>query len=173
MEKIIVPQKRLIRVKPMQVASPWIGMERRLNFREKADFAEPTGKGSLLCVEGSFGRMFLSDEDCVRDELNQYQEMYQEMCDAYDERTEKGESTDDMQLALSQNDLYLLHGMIPSLAGDLYAHSIVEEYRVNLRFDIKMITEGEWAERFGRPYLYYECLPDCFPYPLYLEDCFY
>lgn len=132
--------------------------------RQKALAAEPTGKGDLLIIEGFFGRMFRSDEGCVRDELEEYCRQYKEICRRLDE-----DPAHQYFEVMSWNDLNALHGVIPSVAGDYWVYANSEDYRVELDFDIYLMTEGEWVEKLGEPYLYYEPYEWCYPDICYME----
>ena len=132
--------------------------------RKKAVAAEPTGKGDLLIIDGFFGRMFRSDEGCVRDELDEFCREYNEYCRRLDEDP-AGEYFE----VMNWNDLYSLHGIIPSIAGNQWGYSNSEEYRVEMGFRVDYVTEGEWVKKLGEPYLYYEPYEWCYPDPCYME----
>ena len=130
----------------------------------KAAAAEPTGKGDLLIIDGFFGRMFRSDEGCVRDELNEFCRQYNEMCRQLDE-----DPAHQYFECMNWNDLYALHGVIPSIVGDQWGYSNSEDYRVEMDFQVSFVTDNDWVEKFGEPYLYYEPYEWCYPDPCYLE----
>ena len=167
---IVVPKRKLIKVKPLAYADPTSGAWKRLNLRNKAMFAEPTGKGRHLIIDGSFGRIFRSDPECVIDELEQFNRTYQELCSAYDDARNGIGKDDAMPEIMCQNELYLLHGLITCAAGDKYGFSVTEDYRINsIDFRHELVTEGDDVDRFGEPYFYYEYQDYCFPYTYYLE----
>ena len=130
----------------------------------KAAAAEPTGKGNLLVIDGFFGRMFRSDEGCVRDEIDEFCRQYNEMCMKLDE-----DPAHQYFEVMNWNDLYALHGIIPGIAQDQWGYTNSEEYRVQMDFDIDYVTKGPWVEKFGEPYLYYEPKEWCYPDPCYME----
>lgn len=132
--------------------------------KEKAMAAEPTGKGNLLVVDGFFGRMFRSDEGCVRDEIDEFCREYNEMCRQLDE-----DPAHQYVEVLSWNDLYRLHGIIPAVAQDVWGYTNSEDYRVHMQFEFTYVTEGKWAELFGEPFLLYEPREQCYPEPGYME----
>lgn len=133
-------------------------------LKQKVLFAEPTGKGNLLIIEGFFGRMFRSDEGCVHDEIEEYCRQYQEMCQRLDE-----DPAHDYHEVLSFNDLYSLHGIFPSIAGDQWGYTNSEDWRVNLDFKIELITDSELSQKIKEPYIYYEPYEWSYPDPCYLE----
>ena len=143
------------------IARPTFG----INYREKAIYAEPTGKGDLLIVEGFFGRQFRSEQGCVDEELDRYSEMYRELCRRYDEDPAK-----EYCEVQSWNELYFLHGIIPNVAGGNWGYANTPDYRVqDIDWDRRMVTDGEWREMFGEDFYYYCPKPYCVPYDYYLE----
>ena len=140
-------------------------IERWPNLKEKVRYAEPTGKGNLLVLDGFLGRMFRSDEGCVRDEINEFIRKYNEICMRLDE--------DPAHMCfdtMSWNDLYMLHGLVPSIAGDTFGYTNLEDYRVGLKFDIYMVEDGQSIMgNLGEPYLYYEPCSFCQPEMCYRE----
>lgn len=149
------------RIVDMMVAGPMS----EGTIRKKAVSAEPTGKGDLLVVNGWTGRMFRSDEGCVRDELKEFNRKYLEDCARYDE--------DPAHMyceVMNWNDLYYLHGLIPIEGGDHEGWTNSEDYRVSsIDFNCKMVTEGDWVNLLGEPYLYYSPKEWCYPDPCYME----
>lgn len=151
--------------KPIKIVDlPCGSIERWPNAKEQASCAEKTGKGDLLVIDGFLGRMFRSDEGCVRDELNEFIRRYNESCMRLDEDP-AGEYFE----VMNWNDLYTLHGLIPNIAGDMFGYTNSEDYRVDLAFDVRMVEDGEFTERFGEKYLYYEPMEFCLPDPCYKE----
>lgn len=155
---------RKTKVVPMQIGRILLSRIDSDMAKRKAIAAEPTGKGNLLVIDGFFGRMFRSDEGCVRDELDEYCRQYNEICRRLEE-----DPAHEYYEVLNYNDLYGLHGIIPSVAGNLYGYTNSEDYSVDLKFDIEYITEGEWVDKFGEPYLYYQPKEWCYPDPCYME----
>ena len=155
---------RKTKVVPMQIGRILLSKIDNDMAKKKAIAAEPTGKGDLLIIDGFFGRMFRSDEGCVRDELDEYCRQYNEICRRLEE-----DPAHEYYEVLNYNDLYGLHGIIPSVAGNLYGYTNSEDYSVDLKFDIQYITEGEWVDMFGEPYLYYQPYEWCYPDPCYME----
>lgn len=156
--------RRKGKVVPMQIGRILLSKIDDDMAKKKAVAAEPTGKGDLLVIDGFFGRMFRSDEGCVRDELDEYCRQYNEICKRLEE-----DPAHEYYEVLNYNDLYGLHGIIPSVAGNLYGYTNSEDYSVDLKFDIEYITEGEWVDKFGEPYLYYQPKEWCYPDPCYME----
>ena len=156
--------RRKGKVVPMQIGRILLSKIDDDMAKKKAIAAEPTGKGDLLVIDGFFGRMFRSDEGCVRDELDEYCRQYNEICRRLEE-----DPAHEYYEVLNYNDLYGLHGIIPSVAGNLYGYTNSEDYSVDLAFDIEYITEGEWVDKFGEPYLYYQPKEWCYPDPCYME----
>lgn len=144
------------------VARPTFG----INYREKAIYAEPTGKGNLLIIEGYFGRQFRSDQGCVDEELDKYSEMYRELCRQYDE-----DPAHEFYEVLAYNELYFLHGLIPNVAGGDWGYTNTPDYRIEggIEFDRRMVTEGIWREQFGEDFYYYCPKAYCVPDACYLE----
>ena len=161
-----VPRKII----PMQVGRTLITTGFRsslfdeVHMKQKAVCAEPTGKGNLLILDAYFGRMFRSDEGCVRDELDEYCRLYYELCRKLDE-----DPAHQYYEVLSWNELYSLHGIIPSIAGDSFGYTNTDDYRVELDFDVGLITDGEWVEKLGEPFLCYQPFEWCYPNPCYME----
>ena len=155
-------KRKIMRIKDIPVVKPKFGGF--IKWDEHAKFAEPTGKGELLCVDGFFGRMFRSEEGCVRDELDEYVRSYNEMCQMLNE-----DPAHQYYEVLNYNDLYSLLGILPSVAGDQWGYTNSEDYRVDLGFDVVMVTEGEWVDKLGEPYLYFEPAEGSGPDPCYLE----
>ena len=135
-----------------------------VNGKEKATYAEPTGKGNLLIVEGFFGRMFRSSEECVRRELKEFSEKNDYYCRLNDE-----DPRHEFYEVLSWNDLYELHGLIPTYGGNLWGYTNSEDYRTDILWDIEMVTSGMWAEQFGEPFLLYSPREGSYPMECYLE----
>jgi len=135
-----------------------------IDWKQKAVAAEPTGKGDLLCIDGWFGRMFRSCEECVRDELDEYVQMYRESCARLDE--DPAHVCYEVQ---NWNDLYYLHGLMPCVAGDEWGYTNTEDYRVNMEFCVEYINSGTYYELFGEPYLIYTPKDGCYPDPCYKE----
>lgn len=135
-----------------------------VDWKEKALAAEPTGKGNLLCIDGFFGRMFRSCAECVDDELDEYVRMYNESCRRFDE-----DPAHECYEVQSWNDLYCLHGLIPSIAGDEWGYTNTEDYRVDMEFETKLIEQGEYYELFGEKYYIYFPRDYCVPSPCYKE----
>ena len=157
---LIVP-KRSIKIVPMMVLKPM----QSINYHEKAIAAEPTGKGEVLCIEGFFGRMFRSDPGCVRDELDKYSEKYREICDRYDE-----DPAHEYYEVLNWNDLYYLHGIIPSIAGGNWGYTNTPDYRCSdIVFDSEYVEDGEWYDMFGEAYFYYNPREYSVPMECYME----
>lgn len=134
-------------------------------FKNKAKYAEPTGKGDLLIIEGYFGRMFRSAEKSVRKELREYCDQYKELCRRFDEDPAK-----QYYEVLAWNELYNRHTITPSVAGDEWGYRNSDDYRVELDFYIQLHTSGPWVERLGEAYLYYEPYEWCPPFPCNLEE---
>lgn len=155
---------RKTKVVPMQIGRILLSRIDSDLAKKKAVAAEPTGKGDLLVIEGYFGRMFRSDEGCVRDELEEYCREYREIC-----RRLAEDPAHQYYEVLNYNDLYGLHGIIPSIAGNQYGYTNSEDYSVELEFKVDYISEGEWVDKFGEPYLYYEPEEWCYPDPCYME----
>ena len=135
-----------------------------IDWKQKAVAAEPTGKGDLLCIDGWFGRMFRSCRECVEDELDEYVRMYNEMCARLDE-----DPAHEYYEVLSWNDLYYLHGLMPSIAGDEWGYTNTDDYRVDMDFRIEYIDHGEYYELFGEPYIVYYPYDWCTPDACYKE----
>ena len=140
-----------------------------MDFKAKAVAAEPTGKGNLLVMEGFFGRLFRSSEECVRKELKEYKEKYERLCRMFDE-----DPAHEYVEVMNWNELYELHGLFPTIAGNLYGYTNTEAYRTDILWTIEMVTPshqllGEWAEKFGEPFLYYYPNEGSQPESWYLE----
>ena len=159
---IATTQRKIV---PMQIGSIMLSKIDEKLARQKALAAEPTGKGDLLIIDGFFGRMFRSDEGCVRDEIDEFCRQYDEMCRQLDE-----DPAHEYVEVLSWNDLYRLHGIIPGIAQDQWGYANSEDYRVHMKFEIKYVTEGPWVDLFGEPFLFYEPREQCYPDPCYLEE---
>ena len=138
--------------------------EALMDFKSKALAAEPTGKGNLLVMEGYFGRLFRSSEECVRKELKEYKEKYEKLCQMFDE-----DPAHEYVEVINWNDLYALHGILPTIAGNLYGYTNTEDYRTDIYWTIEMVTEGEWVKKFGEPFLYYYPNEGSQPESWYLE----
>lgn len=153
------------KIVPMQMGFITLSKIDEKLARQKALAAEPTGKGNLLIIDGFFGRMFRSDEGCVRDELDEYCRQYTENCRRLDE-----DPAHEYYEVLSWNDLYALHGIIPGMVQDQWGYANSDDYRVELSFNIDYITEGKWVDLLGEPYLIYYPMEWCYPDPCYLEE---
>lgn len=154
-------KRRKARIVDMMVAGPMS----EATIRKKAVSAEPTGKGDLLVVNGWTGRMFRSEEGCVRDELEEFNRKYQEDCRRLDE-----DPAHEYYEVTNWGDLYCLHGIIPMEGSSHEGWTNDEDHRVaSIDFDCYMVTEGEWVERLGEPYLYYCPRDYCLPDPCYME----
>lgn len=157
---LIVP-KRSLKIVPMMSLKPKPGV----SYREKALAAEPTGKGDVLCIEGFFGRIFRSDPDCVKDELEQYSQRYIEMCEKSDE-----DPAHKYYEVMNWNDLYYLHNVVPSIAGGCWGYTTSDDWRVpSIDWDMEYVEKGEWFEMFGEPYFYYNPKQYSVPFECYLE----
>ena len=153
------------KIVPMQIGSITLSKIDEKLARQKALAAEPTGKGNLLIIDGFFGRMFRSDEGCVRDEIDEFCRQYYEICRRLDE-----DPAGQYFEVMSWNDLYALHGIIPGMAQDEWGYSNSEDYRVDMKFNIDYVTEGKWVDLLGEPYLIYYPMEWCYPDPCYLEE---
>ena len=136
-----------------------------VDYKLKAAYAEPTGKGDLLIIEGFFGRMFRSDEGCVRDELDEFSRKYHEICQRYDD-----DPAHEYYEVMSYDELFYLHGLIPAVGPTGWGYTNTPDYRVSsIDFDVYLVTEGEWVDKLGEKYLYYCPKEYCTPDPCYLE----
>lgn len=86
---------------------------------------EITGNGNLLCYEGFFGRWFRSSENCVREAVDKFMQLYAE------------------GNYINYNDLYTLLNIAVTHAGNEYGYSPSEDYRCDMEFDIVRIPEDE------------------------------
>lgn len=162
MSNVIVPQKRLRKIKPLVVAKP----RSDVDWVRKAELAEPTGMGDILCIEGYFGRPFRSDPELVDDILCEFADMHDRMCQRFDE-AEDGQKQYEV---MCWNDLYRMLNLIPSTAGDQYGYVNSEDYRVDgIDFETKWIDQGEWVDCFREPFYYFRPKDGCGPDPCYLE----
>ena len=152
------------KIVPMQVGQILLSKISPELAKEKALAAEPTGKGNTLIIDGFFGRMFRSDEGCVRDEIDEFCRQYEEICRRLDE-----DPAHQYYEVLSWNDLYALHGIIPGMVQDQWGFTNSEDYRVDMDFGIEYITEGEWVDKLGEPYLLYYPKEWSYPDPCYME----
>lgn len=169
-DELLIPKqhKRIRLVKPIVVAMP-----KKTDFNEKvwlkkAQYAEVTGLGEHLCIEGYFGRIFRSDPALIEEALCEYGDMYQRMCNRYDEAPENNKA--DVAEVMCWNDLYRMLNLIPSIAGDQYGYVNSEDYRIDaMDFDTKEVDQGEWVDLFREPFYYFAPKPGSYPDPWYLE----
>lgn len=164
--------KKLKTVRPIKVCNrthiPFDGIvlkdENIELFKNKTIYAEPTGTGNLLVVDGFFGRMIRASEKFVRDKIDEYCEEYKTICKRLDE-----DPAAQYFEVMSYNDLYYKLHLIPSIVGDQWGYTNSEDYRVNLKFYIHLFTDGPWVERFHEQFLYFVPYEYCSPDPCYLE----
>lgn len=112
----IKPRARMIPIPAKQVA------EIEKSFRPTIEI---TGNGNLLCYEGFFGRWFRSSENCVREAMDKFMQLYAE------------------GNYINYNDLYSLLNIAVTHAGNEYGYSPSEDYRCDMEFDIVRIPEDE------------------------------
>lgn len=163
--ELLIPKQQIRRVKPIQIAKP-----KRLDtqaeiWRKKAAYAEETGMGDLLCIEGFFGRPFRSDRQYVEEILCEYCDMYANMCERFDSDPGNPNNYE----VICWNDLYSMLNLIPSMAGDSYGYVNSDDYRVEMDFETKMVDQGEWVDCFKEPFFYFTPKPSCYPDPCYRE----
>jgi len=166
-DELLIPKqhKRIRLVKPIVVAKPRKDDFEAEIWHKKAQYAEITGLGEHLCIEGYFGRMFRSDPQLVEEALCEFGDMYQRMCDRFDKDPNDAQNWE----VLCWNDLYRMLNLIPSMAGDQYGYVNSEDYRVEMDFETKDIDQGEWVDLFREPYFYFAPTFGCYPDPCYLE----
>lgn len=152
-ERKLMPVRKRLRYQELNIQE----RERALDiiplevYRQKALLAEPTGRGTDLIVDKYFGRTFLSDAGCVEDNLDKFIEEYEDRCRRFDE-----DPAHEYVDPLTYNDLYMLQGVIPSIAGYDWAWSNTEEYRVAMKFKTDWVDSGEWVYRFGTRFFMFE-----------------
>ncbi len=156
--------RRKVKVVPMQIGTLRLSNIDKDLARQKALMAEPTGKGNLLVIDGFFGRMFRSDEGCVREENDEFIRQYNDICRRFDE-----DPAHQYFEVMNWNDLNMLHGIVPGLGQDGWGYTNSEDYRVELKFRYEYVTEGEWVDKFGEPYLIFWPCECCQPDPCYME----
>lgn len=116
MSCVIKPRARMIPIPAKPVAK----IEK--SFRPTIEI---TGNGNLLCYEGFFGRWFRSSENCVREAVDKFMQLYAE------------------GNYINYNDLYSLLNIAVTHAGNEYGYSPSEDYRCDMEFDIVRIPEDE------------------------------
>ena len=71
---------------------------------------------------------------------------------------------------MNWNDLYYMHGLIPSIAGGCWGYTTSSDWRVpSIDWDTEFVREGEWFEQFGEEYFYYNPKQYSVPFECYLE----
>ena len=163
-KKIIIPERKLKQIQPMQRAKfrPDVP-ERKIDYRLKAKYAEPTGLGDTLCLETCFGRLFRSDEGCVRDQTDEFIYLYQSMCKTFDDNP-----ISENRGILEFNELYFTYGLLPIASVPIWGYPIMEGYHPKLSCNIELRTDDHLASEYGEPYVRIE-----FPEEAWPEICAY
>lgn len=161
--KIVLPKKKLKQVQNVQKCKPK-NIQVGINYKLKAMTAEQTGLGNDLILETSFGRLFRSDEECVRDEVNEFIYLYKAMCHDYDD-----DPRPENRAILEINELYYSLGILPLMSKVTYGFPITQEYRVPMEIDMEHITDDHLAAKFGEPYFRIEFREGSYPEPWDLD----
>ena len=143
MESKVIPRARMVPIPAKPVAK----IEKC--FRPTIEI---TGNGNLLCYEAFFGRFFRSSENCIREAVDKFMQLYAEGC------------------PINYNDLYSLFNIATTHAGAEYGYSPNEDYRVDLQFDIVRVPADENFEGMEEEVLTIEPAGSwCYPYECYME----
>ena len=143
MEAKVRPRAKMVPIPAKPVA------EIEKSFRPTIEI---TGNGNLLCYEGFFGRWFRSSEDCVREAVDKFMQLYAE------------------GNYINYNDLYSLLNIAVTHAGNEYGYSPSEDYRCNMEFDIVRVPEDENFEGMKEEVLVLEPAGRySYPFDCYME----
>lgn len=127
---------------------------------------EDTGRGNTICMDGYFGRLFLSDEKAVKESCAAFNEEYQRMCRAVDE-----DPSGMFCEVLNYNDLYRMQGLSwDTVAGDDYGWPTAEDWRTHgIEFNYEWLLDGPLVEKYRKKIFVFTPKEFCKPDMCYRE----